>query len=63
MDPHVLRRIFDPFFTTKKRHAGTGLGLSSVRGIVSQGGGAIDVTSELGVGTAFRILFPAMRAF
>jgi PAS domain S-box-containing protein len=61
IEPHVLGSIFDPFFTTKGRHAGTGLGLSNVQGIVSQGGGAVDVMSDPDVGTTFRILFPVIR--
>jgi two-component system cell cycle sensor histidine kinase/response regulator CckA len=62
MTPEVQAHMFEPFFTTKEEGKGTGLGLATVFGIVTQGGGGLDVTSKTGEGTRFDVYLPRVEA-
>ena len=61
MPPEMLERIFDPFFTTREVGEGSGMGLAVIHGIIVSHDGVIDVTSEVGKGSAFTVFFPRIQ--
>jgi two-component system, cell cycle sensor histidine kinase and response regulator CckA len=62
MTPEVVERAFEPFYSTKPKGAGTGLGLATVYGIVTQAGGTVEIHSAPGTGTTVEVLLPATDA-